>query len=210
MIPKRSVARAARLAAAFVTLAALAAPAVHAQTTEKAVFAGGCFWGIEAVFDHVKGVKQAVSGYSGGKVDNPSYEMVSAEVTGHAESVEVTFDPKVVSYQQLLEVFFESHDPTELNRQGPDTGTSYRTAIFYANPSQQHEAEAMIAKLTAEKKYPRKIVTEVTPLKKFWPAEAYHQHYLEHHPDQPYIVYNDLPKLAHLKQTFPALYTSQD
>lgn len=192
---------------AALALAALTTPvALLAQATEKAVFAGGCFWGIEAVFDHVKGVKQAVSGYSGGKLDNPTYELVSSESTGHAESVEVTYDPHQVSYQQLLEVFLDAHDPTQLNRQGPDVGTSYRSAIFFATPAQQHEAEAMIAKLTAAKRFPRKIVTEVTPLKKFWPAEAYHQNYLEHHPDQPYIVYNDLPKLAALKQHFPQLW----
>src|SRR5262249_40890288 len=157
-------------------------------------------WGIEAVFEHTRGVISAVSGYSGGSLQNPSYEQVSEETSGHAESVRVTYDPSQVTYQQLLEVFFESHDPTQLNRQGPDVGTSYRSAIFYQNAEQKQAAESYVTKLTEEGKYPRKIVTEISPLKNFFEAEGYHQHYLTLHPDQPYIVYNDLPKLEHLKK----------
>jgi peptide-methionine (S)-S-oxide reductase len=177
--------------------------------TETAVFAGGCFWGIEAVFEHTRGVISAVSGYSGGTLANPTYEEVSEETSGHAESVRVTYDPSQVTYQQLLEVFFASHDPTELNRQGPDMGPSYRTAIFYATPEQKQAAESYIAKLSADKKFPRKIVTEVSPLKNFYEAEGYHQHYLTYHPNQPYIVYNDLPKLEHLKKVLPSLWREE-
>jgi peptide-methionine (S)-S-oxide reductase len=177
--------------------------------TETAVFAGGCFWGIEAVFEHTKGVVSAVSGYSGGTFKNPSYEDVTTETTGHAESVRVTYDPSQVSYQQLLEVFFAVHDPTQLNRQGPDVGTSYRSAIFYQNDEQKRVAEAYVAKLTTDKTFPRKIVTEISPLKNFYEAGAYHQHYLTNHPRQPYIVYNDLPKLEHLKKTFPSLWREE-
>ncbi|MBI4500465.1 MAG: peptide-methionine (S)-S-oxide reductase MsrA [Gemmatimonadetes bacterium] len=183
-----------------------AGPAPRSQT---AVFAGGCFWGIEAVFEHTKGVISAVSGYSGGSLVNPTYEEVSEETTGHAESVRVTYDPTQVSYQQLLEVFFAVHDPTQLNRQGPDVGPSYRSAIFYQNDDQRRAAETSVAKLTAEKRFPRKIVTAIEPLKNFYLAEGYHQHYLAQHPNQPYIVYNDLPKLALLKRTFPALWREE-
>ena len=174
--------------------------------TRTAVFAGGCFWGIEAVFQHTRGVLAAVSGYAGGTTANPSYEQVSDETTGHAESVRVTYDPAQVSYQQLLEIFFAVHDPTELNRQGPDVGSSYRTAIFYANAEQRSVAEAYIAKLTAGKVFPRKIVTTLEALGKFYEAEGYHQHYLARHLNQAYIVINDLPKLAHLKRVFPSLW----
>jgi peptide-methionine (S)-S-oxide reductase len=177
-----------------------------ADPTQTAVFAGGCFWGIEAVFEHTKGVISAVSGYSGGGTENPTYEEVSTETTGHAESVRVTFDPVQVSYDQLLEVFFAVHNPTELNRQGPDIGSSYRSAVFYQTDDQKRAAEAYLGKLTAAKKYPRKIVTAIEPLKNFYEAEGYHQHYLTYHPNQPYIVYNDLPKLEYLKRNFPALY----
>lgn len=177
-----------------------------APTTEKAVFAGGCFWGIEGVFESLKGVTNAVSGYAGGSKATANYEAVSSEMTGHAESVEVTFDPSRISYQQLLDVFFTvAHDPTELNRQGPDTGTSYRSEIFFENDAQRAAAQAMIAKLTAAKKYPAPIVTKVEPLKGFYPAEAMHQHFMQTHPDYPYIVYNDAPKLVALKKTFPDL-----
>jgi len=182
---------------------------VTKKGTETAVFAGGCFWGIEAVFEHTKGVISAVSGYSGGSLVNPTYEQVGEERSGHAESVRVTYDPSQVSYRQLLEVFFAVHDPTELNRQGPDTGPSYRSAIFYQNEDQKRAAEAYVAKLTAQKAFPRKIVTEITPFKNFYDAEGYHQHYLTLHPNQPYIVYNDLPKLAHLKKTFPTLWREE-
>ncbi len=172
-----------------------------------AMLAGGCFWGVDAVFKHVKGVSQVLSGYSGGDAKTADYETVSSGETGHAESVEITFDPNQVSYQQLLEVFFKvAHDPTELNRQGPDTGTQYRSVIFYANDQQKAIAEAYIAELTRKKAYSDPIVTQVVPLKQFYPAEDYHQNYLELHPDNPYIVYNDLPKLEALKTQFPNLY----
>ena len=180
------------------------APAVAA--TQTAVFAGGCFWGIEAVFEHTKGVISAVSGYSGGSLVNPSYEQVGEETSGHAESVRVTFDPSQVSYEQLLEIFFAVHDPTQLNRQGPDTGPSYRSAVFYQGDAQKQAAEAYVAKLTASKKYSRKIVTEISPLKNFYDAEGYHQHYLTYHPTAPYIVINDMPKLEYLKARFPGLW----
>jgi peptide-methionine (S)-S-oxide reductase len=178
--------------------------------TETAVFAGGCFWGIEAVFEHLKGVKSAESGYSGGTTVNPSYEEVSSGMTGHAEPVRVVYDPSQITYGTLLRVFFSvAHDPTQLNYQGPDHGTQYRSAIFYANPEQKRLAEAYIAQLTNAKAFPRPIVTQVIPLKTFYPAEAYHQDYMVHHPYQPYIVYNDAPKVAHLKQQFPELYRGE-
>lgn len=181
-------------------------PRATTSGNETAVFAGGCFWGVEAVFRHMNGVTRAVSGYAGGRTPDPSYEMVSTGRTGHAESVEVTFDPKVVSYGQLLRVFFSvAHDPTELNRQGPDVGTQYRSAIYYRNDEQKRIASAYIAQLDGAKVFPVKIVTEVAPLAKFYPAEAYHQDYLARHPTQPYIVYNDLPKLEALKKQFPSL-----
>ena len=178
----------------------------HGQAT--AVFAGGCFWGVEAVFEKVKGVTDAVSGYSGGSLAAPTYEQVSSGRTGHAESVRVTYDPSQVTYGQLLKVFFAvAHDPTQLNRQGPDTGTQYRSAIFYATPEQQRVAQAYIAQL--KESFRRPIVTEVAPLKAFYPAEAYHQNYLEQHPNEPYIVMNDLPKLAALKEQLPQLYAGR-
>ena len=182
--------------------------AAQADSAQQiAVLVGGCFWGVDAVFKHVKGVSQVVSGYSGGDAKTAEYETVSSGETGHAESVEITFDPKQVSYEQLLEVFFNvAHDPTELNRQGPDTGTQYRSVIFYANDQQKAIADTYIAQLTGKKAYSDPIVTQVVPLKKFYPAEAYHQNYLELHPDNPYIVYNDLPKLEALKTRFPNLY----
>jgi peptide-methionine (S)-S-oxide reductase len=172
-----------------------------------AVFAGGCFWGVEGVFEHLKGVKSATSGYAGGSVASPSYEQVSSGETGHAESVRVVYDPAVISYDQLLEVFFNvAHDPTQVNRQGPDTGTQYRSVVFYSDDSQKTSAEAYVARLTAAKAFPAPIVTEITPLRAFYPAEAYHQHYMERHPYQPYIVFNDAPKVTHLRKAFPALY----
>src|SRR5262245_34700462 len=174
--------------------------------TQTAVFAGGCFWGIEAVFEHTKGVLSAVSGFSGGSIKNPTYEQVSEETSGHAESVRVTYDPSQVSYEQLLEIFFAVHDPTQLNRQGPDVGPSYRSAVFYQDQSQKQAAESYVAKLTTGKKYPRKIVTEISPLKNFYEATAFHQHYLTQHPTAPYIVENDLPKLEYLKERFPTLW----
>jgi peptide-methionine (S)-S-oxide reductase len=187
-------------------------PAVDATRTatkgkETAVVAGGCFWGIQAVFQHVKGVKDATSGYSGGSVAAPSYEQVSTGETGHAESVKITFDPAQISYGQLLKVFFSvALDPTQLNRQGPDTGTQYRSIIFYANDEQKHIAEAYIAQLEQAKSFPGPIVTQVVPLSKFYDAEAYHQDYATLHPDDPYIARNDAPKVEHLREQFPALY----
>jgi peptide-methionine (S)-S-oxide reductase len=174
---------------------------------ESAVFAGGCFWGVEAVFRHVKGVTSAVSGYAGGTVKSPTYEQVSTGDTGHAESVQVTYDPKQVSYRQLLKIFFTvAHDPTQLNRQGPDVGTQYRSAIFYQNDRQKREAQAYMAELTASKVFVRPIVTQLAPLTDFYPAEAYHQNYLALHQYQPYIVLNDLPKLDSLRKEFPDWY----
>jgi peptide-methionine (S)-S-oxide reductase len=172
-----------------------------------AVFAGGCFWGVDAVFRHVKGVSKVVSGYAGGGADTANYETVSTGTTGHAESVEVTYDPSQVSYDDLLKVFFfVAHDPTEPNRQGPDSGTQYRSSIFYANDEQKKMADDYIAQLDQRKAFSEPIVTKVVPLTGFYPAEAYHQNYLALHPDQPYIVINDLPKLERLQKTFPALY----
>jgi peptide-methionine (S)-S-oxide reductase len=177
---------------------------------KTAVFAGGCFWGIEGVFEHIKGVADAVSGYAGGSIKNPSYEHVSSGETGHAEVVRVTYDPTKISYDKLLEVFFSvAHDPTELNRQGPDVGTQYRSAIFYLDEQQAHAARAFIAKLEKAKTYKSQIVTQVSPLKAFYEAEAYHQNYMEHHPNQPYIVWNDRPKVEALKKEFPELYRSE-
>jgi peptide-methionine (S)-S-oxide reductase len=182
-------------------------PSAQAGAQATAVFAGGCFWGVEAVFDHVKGVVSAESGYAGGAVASPSYELVSSGTTGHAESVRVVYDPSVVSYAELLQVFFTvAHDPTEKNRQGPDVGPQYRSAVFYRNAAQKQAAEAYIVALGREKLYRAPIVTEVVPLRAFYPAEAYHQDYLEHHPDSPYIVINDAPKLVHLKTQYPALW----
>jgi len=182
--------------------------AAHAgKGAQTAVFSGGCFWGVDAVFKHVKGVTNVVSGYCGGTLPNPSYEMVSTGTTGYAESVQVTYDPSKVSYDQLLRVFFfVAHDPTELNRQGPDTGTQYRSVIFYTNEEQKREAQAYIAGLERRKAFPRPIVTQVVALAHFYPAEEYHQNFLGRNPDNPYIVYNDLPKLDHLRSQCPDLY----
>ncbi|HWX67487.1 MAG TPA: peptide-methionine (S)-S-oxide reductase MsrA [Rhodanobacter sp.] len=191
---------------------ALPSPTVDAAKAaghgeQIAVLSGGCFWGIEAVFEHVKGVHKAVAGYSGGNAATASYEQVSEGNTGHAESVQIQFDPKQISYGTLLQVFFSvALDPTELNRQGPDSGTQYRSVVFYGNDEQKQIATAYIAQLTAAKSFPAPIVTQVVPLKAFYPAEAYHQHYFSEHPYNPYIVINDAPKVAHLKQLFPALY----
>ncbi|MBZ9938848.1 peptide-methionine (S)-S-oxide reductase MsrA [Mesorhizobium sp. BR1-1-16] len=175
--------------------------------TETAVIAGGCFWGVQGVFQHVKGVTNAVSGYSGGGASTAHYNVVGTGETGHAESVAVTFNPKEISYGQILQIYFSvAHDPTELNRQGPDTGTQYRSAIFFEGADQKKVAEAYVAQLGAAGAYPDKIVTEISPLKGFYPAEAYHQDFLTLNPDYPYIVYNDLPKIENLKRLFPALY----
>jgi len=185
-------------------------PLAKTHGSATAAFAGGCFWGVEAVFENVKGVTDAVSGYAGGSVPSPTYEQVSSGRTGHAETVKVTYDPSQVTYGQLLKVFFAvAHDPTQRNRQGPDEGTQYRSAIFYASPQQQRVAQAYIAQLGEAKAFWRPIVTEVSPLEAFYAAEAYHQDYLVRHPDQPYIVINDLPKLAALKETLPQLYAGR-
>jgi len=185
-------------------------PASSVKGPQTAVFAGGCFWGVEAVFRHVKGVDRAVSGYAGGMVVKPSYEQVGSGKTGHAESVEVTYDPAQVSYGQLLAVFFSvAHDPTQKDRQGPDYGTQYRSAIFYVNDDQRRVAEAYIAQLDQAKAFRGPIVTQVAKLPAFWPAEDYHQNYLAQHPMQPYIVINDLPKLAALQKEWPQLYTKR-
>jgi peptide-methionine (S)-S-oxide reductase len=186
------------------------APPSMAKGPQTAVFAGGCFWGVEAVFEHVKGVTQVVSGYAGGSAESAKYDVVSSGSTGHAESVRITYDPSRISYGQLLKVFFSvAHNPTELNRQGPDTGTQYRSAVFFANDEQKRVTEAYIAQLQAARAFSRPIVTQVTPLKAFYEAEAYHQDYLVQHPDQPYIVMYDLPKIANLQRQFPALYVGK-
>jgi peptide-methionine (S)-S-oxide reductase len=188
-------------------------PAVDAhiatsKTQQTAVVAGGCFWGIQAVFQHVKGVVNATSGYSGGAANTAEYELVSSGDTGHAESVKITYDPSQITYGQLLRVFFSvAHDPTQLNRQGPDSGTQYRSVIFYGNDEQKRIAESYIVQLDKARVFPRPIVTQVVLLKAFYPAEGYHQDYATNHPNNPYIVYNDAPKVAHLHQEFPELYT---
>ena len=175
--------------------------------TETAVFAGGCFWGVQGVYQHTRGVLNAVSGYAGGEKGTASYSMVGSGKTGHAEAVQVTYDPKQVSYGKLLQIFFSvAHDPTQLNRQGPDTGPQYRSAIFYRNATQKSIAENYIAQIDSAKAFPAKIVTQVAPLKEFYAAESYHQDYATLHPDQPYIAYNDLPKIANLKAVMPQLY----
>jgi peptide-methionine (S)-S-oxide reductase len=185
------------------------AQAATTGATDTAVFSGGCFWGVDAVFKRVKGVTNVTSGYSGGSADTASYETVATGTTGHAESVQVTYDPTQVSYGQLLKVFFfVAHDPTELNRQGPDEGTQYRSVVWYANDQQQKVADAYIAELDKKHVFSSPIVTEVAPLKHFYPAEGYHQNYFELHPKNPYIVFNDWPKVNKLKEEFPNLYNS--
>jgi peptide-methionine (S)-S-oxide reductase len=182
-------------------------PATPAATSETVVLAGGCFWGVQGVFQHVKGVTAAVSGYAGGAKDTAHYETVSMGTTGHAESVQVTFDPRQISYGRILQIYFSAaHDPTELNRQGPDTGTQYRSAIFAASPAQADIATAYIAQLTKAHAFDAPIVTAIEPGKTFYPAEEYHQDFLTRHPDYPYIVVNDLPKIDSLKRLYPDLY----
>lgn len=182
-------------------------PAQIEKGKQIAVLAGGCFWGVDGVFKHVKGVNNVISGFSGGSSFTAHYEVVSTGATGHAESVRITYDPSKVTYAQLLRVFFSvATDPTELNRQGPDTGTQYRSVIFYTNDEQKQIALDYIDQLNKAKVFSAPIVTQVLPFKAFYEAEAYHQNYLALHPDNPYIVYNDLPKLQHLKQEFPDLY----
>jgi peptide-methionine (S)-S-oxide reductase len=192
--------------------AAVPAPVVDeakasASAKQTAVVAGGCFWGIQAVFQHVKGVVSATSGYAGGSVKNPDYETVSGGRTGHAESVQIVYDPSKVSYGELLRVFFSvALDPTEVNRQGPDQGTQYRSVIFFGNDDQKRIAEAYIAQLDQAKVFRGRIATQVTPLQAFYPAEGYHQNYATVHPNDPYIVYNDAPKVANLRKEFPELW----
>src|SRR5579871_4335044 len=189
---------------------AVDAPLAATQGNQTAVLAGGCFWGVQAVFQHVKGVLSATSGYSGGSIKNPGYELVSSGDTGHAESVQVVYDPSQITYGELLRVFFSvAHDPTELNRQGPDEGTQYRSVIFFSNDEQKKIADAYIAQLDQAKVFPHRIVTQVVPLTAFYAAESYHQNYATLHPDNPYIMYNDTPKVEHLKQQFPDLYTGK-
>lgn len=195
------------LSAGLAVAAGFPAPALDPPApshTATAVFAGGCFWGVEAVFERLNGVTNAVSGFSGGAAYTAHYEVVSSGITGHAESVQVTYDPSKISYGKLLEVFFAvAHDPTQLNRQGPDVGSQYRSAIFYSDPEQKLIAEAYIQQLDAAKVFPKPIVTKVVPLNGFYQAEDYHQHYFDHNPNNPYIVYNDVPKVKALQQQFP-------
>jgi peptide-methionine (S)-S-oxide reductase len=189
-------------------------PAADAAATNEGsqtvVLAGGCFWGVQAVFQHTKGVIKAVSGYAGGAKDTARYQVVSSGTTGHAESVQVTFDPRQISFGRILQIYFSvAHDPTELNRQGPDEGTQYRSAIFYENPEQQKVAQAYVAQLDKAHTFKQPIVTQLTKYDAFYPAEAYHQDYATMHPENPYIFYNDLPKVENLKKLFPDLYREQ-
>jgi peptide-methionine (S)-S-oxide reductase len=185
-------------------------PPAKEKGQETAVFAGGCFWGIEALFGHVKGVVRATSGYSGGAADTAQYDKVCSGRTGHAEAVEVVFDPSQITFGQLLKVFFSvAHDPTELNRQGPDVGTQYRSAIFYASDEQRKISEAYIEQLNLAKSFDRPIATQVVALQAFYPAESYHQGYMAQHPENMYIVINDMPKVANLKKQFPNIYVEK-
>jgi peptide-methionine (S)-S-oxide reductase len=206
----------AALAVLVASLAlSVAGPAAAARANalappERVVLAGGCFWGMEAVFDELKGVTHVVSGYSGGSKATAHYDMVSTGTTGHAESVEITYDPTQISFAELLRVYFlVAHDPTELNRQGPDDGSQYRSEIYYTSDAQRDEAQRFIHTLEQRKTFSAPIVTKVAPLTGFYPAEAYHQHFVATHRDYPYVVFNDLPKLAKLRQDFPALVTAQ-
>jgi peptide-methionine (S)-S-oxide reductase len=177
---------------------------------QTAVLAGGCFWGVQGVFEHVRGVQKVVAGYAGGDRSTAEYETVSSGSTGHAESVKITFDPAAVSYGQILQIAFSVvHDPTQLNRQGPDVGTQYRSAIFYADETQKRIAEAYIGQLDSSHAFPRPIVTRVDPLKGFYPAEDYHQDYLYHNPSAPYISMYDIPKVENFKRLFPELYSGR-
>jgi len=182
-------------------------PAAPNGGLQTAVFAGGCFWGVQGVFEHVRGVQQALSGYAGGPAPAATYELVSTGRTGHAESVKVTYDPAVVSYGTLLRVFFSvAHDPTQVDRQGPDHGSQYRSEIFYTSPAQKAAADAYVAQLGTAHAFARPIATKIEPLQGFYPAEAHHQDFMAHNPDYPYIVVNDVPKVEALKRVFPALY----
>jgi peptide-methionine (S)-S-oxide reductase len=182
----------------------ISSPSSQPQT---AVLAGGCFWGVEAVFEHLKGVSTVVSGYAGGDRSTANYQRVSSGQTSHAEAVKITYDPSKISYGQLLKVYFAvAHNPTELNRQGPDVGTQYRSAIFFANPEQKRVAQAYIAQLNRAKAFKKPIVTQVVPLQAFYAAEDYHQNFLARNPTYPYVVVHDLPKLAQLRAQFPGIY----
>jgi peptide-methionine (S)-S-oxide reductase len=197
-------------ASAAVPPPALDAPRASSASQQTAVIAGGCFWGIQAVFQHVKGVISATSGYSGGSAKTAEYEVVSTGETGHAESVQIVFDPSQITYGQLLRIFFSvAHNPTELNRQDPDEGTQYRSVIFYSGDEQKRIAEAYIAQLDQAKVFKHKIVTQVVPLQAFYQAEAYHQNYAALHPNQPYIFFNDAPKVENLRKEFPDLYVKK-
>jgi peptide-methionine (S)-S-oxide reductase len=189
---------------------AVDAPRASVPSQQTAVLSGGCFWGVQAVFQHVKGVISATSGYSGGSKKTAEYEIVSTGETGHAESVQIVYDPSQITYGELLRIFFSVvHDPTQLNRQGPDEGAQYRSSIFYSNDEQKRIAEAYIAQLDSARVFPRPIVTKVVPLQAFYQAEPYHQNYAALHPNQPYIMFNDAPKVDHLRQEFPNLYTGK-
>lgn len=188
----------------------LDSPAAAQADRETAVFAGGCFWGVQGVFQHTNGVLNAVSGYSGGEKSTANYDTVSTGRTGHAEAVQITFDPKLITYGKLLQIYFSvAHDPTTLNSQGPDHGTQYRSAVFYQNANQKLVAEKYIAQLDKSKVFPEKIVTQLAPLAAFYPAEAYHQDYLALNPNQPYIVAFDIPKIRNLKMLMPDVYRDQ-
>jgi peptide-methionine (S)-S-oxide reductase len=206
----RFVGIASLMASVTLSAASLPGPTVDENKSEtkseSVVLAGGCFWGVQAVFSALKGVTSAISGYSGGSKANAHYEIVSTGTTGHAESVQVTFDPSQISFGQILKVYFSvAHDPTELNRQGPDEGTQYRSEIFYSSDEQKHIAEAYIQQLDAAKVFKHPIVTKVAPLQAFYRAEDYHQDYVAHNPHQPYVAYNDLPKLTNLRAEFPEM-----
>ena len=208
--PLAALSRPSSHAAVRVPAASVTSDAPSKPGVQTIVLAGGCFWGIEAVFEHVKGVTDAVSGYAGGTKAQADYETVSTGTTGHAESVQVTFDPAKVSLEKLLQVFFSvAHDPTQLNRQGPAVGPQYRSVIFFQNEEQERIARAYIDQLTKAKVYSKPIVTQVVKLDEFYPAEEYHQNFAERNPTYPYIVYHDLPKVANLKKQFPYIYRTE-
>jgi peptide-methionine (S)-S-oxide reductase len=208
-MPAASLAASAAAAASFPD-PAVDIPLARAAGARTAVLAGGCFWGVEGVFEHVKGVTRVVSGYAGGSADTANYRQVSSGRSGHAESVRIVYDPAKISYGQLLKVFFAvAHDPTQLNRQGPDTGPQYRSAIFYGDAEQKRVADSYIAQLQKARVFPRPVVTEVAPLTAFYEAEPSHQDYVARHPKQPYVAINDLPKIADLKRQLPSLYVAR-
>ena len=211
-IPFASLVAAVALASIAVTAARSTSAADQTaqpdtKSSQQVVLAGGCFWGMEAVFESLKGVSNVVAGYAGGSKDTAHYEMVSGGDTGHAESVQITYDPSQITFGQILSVYFHvAHDPTELNRQGPDVGTQYRSSIFYATDAQKRAAEAYIKQLEDAKTFDAPIVTQVVPLRGFYAAEEYHQHFVQRNPAYPYVVFNDLPKLKHLREQFPQLF----